>query len=78
MKKDDEMIPTKSDTVIGNARVVLADRVIDLTIHGATVVTPGGRFPADIHATIESVVIATPARASPIARSVIACRFRET
>ena len=29
MKKDDGMIPTKSDTVIGNARVVLADHVIE-------------------------------------------------
>jgi len=29
MKKDNEMTPTKSDTVIGNARLVLADRVIE-------------------------------------------------
>jgi len=29
MKKDDEMISTKSDTVIGNAGIVLADRVIE-------------------------------------------------
>src|SRR5207302_8733313 len=46
-----------------------ADRVIDLTIRGATVVTPGGRFPAAVHVR-EGRIVALGALDAPPAQVV--------